>query len=360
MTTRPILRIAAAAALAITAFAAAGAGTASAETVIEYTGQGLDDAGAFEEEICGTENGAEADGAYVLFILTANRASNPMISVGGAESVPMQQSGNGAYKLFKTYEICAWSGTLGPKLKEGDRQSPEGFYTITPGLMNPNSNFYLAFNTGFPNKFDRAHGRTGSDLMVHGDCSSRGCYSMTDESIAEIYALARETFKGGNASFQLQIFPFRMTVANLARHADNPNMSFWRDIKEGHDRFELAKTPPTWDVCGKEYAFGVPAGTVLDPMAPCPSIVAQSIPASVQAKMAADDAAVAVQVAALADKAAKSASEARKAAEAEAAAKARGEAIGSFIGGLFGGGQPQGSVDSSKVAPVPLRAPPRA
>ena len=63
------------------------------------------------------------------------------------------------YKLFKTYEICAWSGDLGPKIKEGDRQSPEGFYTITPGLMNPNSNYYLAFNTGFPNKFDRAYGR---------------------------------------------------------------------------------------------------------------------------------------------------------------------------------------------------------
>ena len=77
--------------------------------------------------------------------------------------------------------------------------------------MNPNSNYYLAFNTGFPNKFDRAWGRTGSDLMVHGDCSSRGCYAMTDEQIAEIYALARESFKGGNTSFQLQIFPFRMT-----------------------------------------------------------------------------------------------------------------------------------------------------
>lgn len=301
-------------------------------------------------------------------------AVSRLASIGSSAAAPMmirifketselevwKQAGNGAYKLFKTYEICAWSGTLGPKIKEGDRQSPEGFYTITPGLMNPNSNFYLAFNTGFPNKFDRAHGRTGSDLMVHGDCSSRGCYSMTDESIAEIYALARETFKGGNASFQLQIFPFRMTVANLARHADNPNMSFWKDIKEGHDRFELAKTPPSWDVCGKEYAFGVPAGTVLDPMAPCPSIVAQSIPSSVQAKMAADDAAVAVQVAALAQKAAKADSEARKAAEAEAAAKARGEAIGSFIGGLFGSGQPQGQVDSSKVAPVPLPAPPRA
>lgn len=270
-----------------------------------------------------------------------------------------KQTADGSFKLFKSYEICAWSGTLGPKVKEGDRQSPEGFYTITPGLMNPNSNYYLAFNTGFPNKFDRAYGRTGSDLMVHGDCSSRGCYSMTDESIAEIYALARETFKGGNASFQLQIFPFRMTAQNLARHADNPNLSFWKDIKEGYDRFELSKRPPSWDVCGKEYAFGMPVDTALDPLGSCPVSVAQAIPDNVRAKMAADDAAMALEVAAIADRAAKAAAEAQKTAEAEAAAKARGEAIGSFIGGLFGG-QPQGTIDPSKVPPIPLPPPRRA
>lgn len=296
-------------------------------------------------------------------------AVSRLSSMGSSPAAPMMirifketselevwKQAGGSYKLFKTYEICAWSGTLGPKIKEGDRQSPEGFYTITPGLMNPNSNYYLAFNTGFPNKFDRAYGRTGSDLMVHGDCSSRGCYSMTDESIAEIYALARETFKGGNPSFQLQIYPFRMTVANLARHADNPHMSFWKDIKEGYDRFELSKSPPTWDVCGKDYAFGMPAGTALDPLNACPSSVAEAIPASVKAKMAADDAAVAVQVAALADKAAKAAAEAQRVAEEEAAAKARGEAIGSFIGGLFGGAT-DGAVDPTKVAPVPKTRP---
>ncbi len=258
------------------------------------------------------------------------------------------------YKLFKSYEICAWSGELGPKVKEGDRQSPEGFYTITPGLMNPNSNYYLAFNTGFPNKFDRAYGRTGSDLMVHGDCSSRGCYSMTDESIAEIYALARETFKGGNPSFQLQIYPFRMSVANLAKHSASPHMSFWKDIKEGYDRFEVSKAPVNWDVCNKEYVFDVPGGTMLDAMGACPVTVAQNVPASVKAKMAADDAAMATEVANLATKAAKAEEEARKAAEAQAAAKARGEAIGSFIGGLFGGEQVQGVIDPTVQPVVPL------
>lgn len=265
-----------------------------------------------------------------------------------------KQTAGGGFKLFKSYQICAWSGDLGPKVKEGDRQSPEGFYTVTPGLMNPNSSYYLAFNTGFPNKFDRAYGRTGSDLMVHGDCSSRGCYSMTDESIAEIYALARESFKGGNASFQLQIYPFRMSAANLAKHAENPNMSFWKDIKEGYDRFEISKAPVSWDVCNKEYVFDVPGNTSLDALGSCPVTVAQNVPASVKAKAAADDAAMQAEVAALVDKAAKAAAEAQKAADAEAAAKARGEAIGSFIGGIFGGGDTAGVIDPTKVPPIPL------
>src|SRR5215468_10170631 len=104
---------------------------------------------------------------------------------------------SGRFALLKTYPICRWSGNLGPKIREGDRQAPEGFYTVTPGLMNPNSNYYLAINTGFPNAYDRANGRTGGFLMIHGDCSSRGCYAMTDEQIAEIYSLGRESFFGG-------------------------------------------------------------------------------------------------------------------------------------------------------------------
>ena len=269
------------------------------------------------------------------------------------------------YKLFKTYEICAWSGDLGPKIKEGDRQSPEGFYTITPGLMNPNSNYYLAFNTGFPNKFDRAYGRTGSDLMVHGDCSSRGCYSMTDESIAEIYALARETFKGGNPSFQLQIFPFRMTPANLAKQSSNQHFAFWQDIKEGYDRFELTKRPPNWDVCNKEYVFDVPSGVgVLDAAAACPPNIGDTtMTAALQAKQAADSAAMGVEVANLEKKAAEAEKlAAEKAAAAQVEAKARGEAIGNWVGGLFGGGKDAGvekTIDPAKQAPVPQQRPQR-
>jgi murein L,D-transpeptidase YafK len=166
-----------------------------------------------------------------------------------------QQKASGRYALLKSYDICAWSGVLGPKIKEGDRQAPEGFYTIRPAQMNPDSSYYLAFNMGYPNDFDRAHGRTGSELMVHGACSSRGCYSMTDESIQEIYTLGRLAFQGGQRDFQVQAFPFRMTPENLARHADNPNMAFWLMLKEGYDHFEALGQPPKIDVCDKRYVF---------------------------------------------------------------------------------------------------------
>ncbi|BAR98638.1 probable exported protein STY0357 [Blastochloris viridis] len=202
----------------------------------------------------------------------------------------------GRYELFKSYPICRWSGELGPKVKEGDRQAPEGFYTIVPGLMNPRSSYYLAFNTGFPNAFDRAHGRSGGDLMVHGDCSSRGCYAMTDEQIAEIYTLGRESFEGGQRSFQVQAYPFRMTPENLAKHRSNPNMAFWRMLKEGNDQFLVSRKALKVDVCEKKYVFNATpvGGAKFDPVGLCPSYeVPQDIAAATAQKRAADDAKVA-------------------------------------------------------------------
>ena len=253
----------------------------------------------------------------------------------------------GEYRKFKDYQICTYSGDIGPKFKEGDRQSPEGIYTITPGLMHPKSNFYLAFNTGFPNKFDRSWGRTGSDLMVHGDCSSSGCYAMTDGGIAEIYALARESFKGGNPSFQLQAFPFKMTPENLAKHASSQHLDFWKNIKQGYDLFELNKTPPAWDVCERRYVFNASGGGMLNALGPCPPITLQ---ASLVNKQKADDAAFNKLLTA----------EERKAVET-AAIKARGEALGgavnsmfTSVGNLFGGGTPAPARAADGAAPSPM------
>ena len=183
-----------------------------------------------------------------------------------------KQDTTARYELLKVYPICRWSGGLGPKVKEGDRQAPEGFYPITPGLMNPNSSYYLAINIGFPNAFDKANGYSGAFLMIHGDCSSRGCYAMTDEQIGEIYSLAREAFLGGQKAFQVQAYPFRMTPANLARHRDNPNMAYWKMIKVGNDHFEVSHQEPKVDVCEKHYVFdAVPPAGSTKPLAFSPS-----------------------------------------------------------------------------------------
>jgi murein L,D-transpeptidase YafK len=196
-----------------------------------------------------------------------------------AELEVWKQDRSGRFVLLKTYPICRWSGDLGPKIREGDRQAPEGFYNITPGQMNPQSAYYLSFNTGYPNAFDKALGRTGSELMVHGDCSSRGCYAMTDEQIAEIYSLGRESFFGGQRAFQFQAYPFRMTPVNMAKHRNNPNMPFWKMIKEGYDHFEVTRQEPKVDFCEKKYVFDAaktPNATrdpVFDASAKCPAYV---------------------------------------------------------------------------------------
>jgi murein L,D-transpeptidase YafK len=226
---------------------------------------------------------------------------------------------DGKFALLKTYAICKWSGGLGPKVKEGDRQAPEGFYTVTPAQMNPNSNYYLSFNIGYPNAFDKALGRTGSNLMVHGACSSAGCYSMTDETAGELFALARDSFRGGQRDFQIQAFPFRMTAENMARHAGDANMPFWKVLKVGADHFEVTRKPPKVDVCNKTYVFDADAGEAgFTPAAACPPYtVPEWITAAVEAKRVADDQRLAAAEAALAEKKKQEAEE-----QAQAAAKA--------------------------------------
>jgi murein L,D-transpeptidase YafK len=164
---------------------------------------------------------------------------------------------DGKYVLLKTYPICRWSGQLGPKIREGDRQAPEGFYEVSAAAMNPNSALFLSFNIGFPNAFDRAHNRSGSHLMVHGACSSQGCFAMTDEAISEVYAITRDAFAAGQQSFQFQSYSFRMTPENLARHRADPHIAFWKNLKEGYDSFEVSKRAPVWSVAQGRYAFEI-------------------------------------------------------------------------------------------------------
>lgn len=157
------------------------------------------------------------------------------------------------WRLFQSYPICRFSGDLGPKLKEGDRQAPEGFYQVASGQLNPNSRHHLSFNLGFPNAFDRAHGRTGSYLMVHGGCSSIGCYAMTDPSVDDIYKLVEAALRNGEDRVYVHAFPFRMTETNMASHAQSRWIEFWRDLKSGYDRFEVGRSIPQVDVVDRRY-----------------------------------------------------------------------------------------------------------
>lgn len=166
---------------------------------------------------------------------------------------------DGRFHRFSTYPICKWSGELGPKIKTGDRQAPEGFYTVDAKALNPNSAWHRSFNLGFPNTFDRAHGRTGSFLMVHGGCGSIGCYAMTNPVIDEIWRLVTGALNKGQPRFQVQVFPFRMTERNLARHEGSPLAPFWASLKPGYDLFEASQVPPKVTVCGKRYAFAAGA-----------------------------------------------------------------------------------------------------
>jgi len=214
-----------------------------------------------------------------------------------AELEVWKQNRSGKFELLKTYPICRWSGDLGPKVREGDRQAPEGFYSISPAQMNPQSAYYLSFNTGYPNAYDRSLGHTGSELMVHGDCSSRGCYAMTDEQIAEIYALGRESFFGGQRAFQFAAFPFHMTPVNMAKHRNNPAMPFWRMIKEGYDHFEITHQEPKVDFCEKHYVFdavrapNAKSDPVFNASAKCPAyVVPDELAQATKEKQERDDA----------------------------------------------------------------------
>jgi murein L,D-transpeptidase YafK len=189
-----------------------------------------------------------------------------------AELEIWKMKSTGEYALLKTYPMCRWSGQLGPKKREGDMQVPEGFYSIAPGQMNPNSHYYLAFNVGYPNAYDRAYGRTGGSVMVHGVCSSAGCFSMTDEQVADIYAIARDSFRGGQREIQLQSYPFHMTAENMAKFRLDPNIDFWKNLKDGSDHFEVTKNEPSVLVCGKHYVFDATTKDEVTGSEPCPPL----------------------------------------------------------------------------------------
>lgn len=160
------------------------------------------------------------------------------------------------YSLFKTYNIYACSGTLGPKIKEGDLQAPEGFYKVYPSQLNPLSRFFLSFNIGFPNLYDKTHNRSGSHIMVHGNTVSIGCFAISDPGIKEVYTLIDSAFRNGQKFFHIHIFPFKMNNKNMKIYKDNKWIMFWENLKEGYNFFEKYKYLPKIGISNKKkYTF---------------------------------------------------------------------------------------------------------
>jgi murein L,D-transpeptidase YafK len=217
-----------------------------------------------------------------------------------AEFEVWKMRSDGHYIRLATYPMCRWSGQLGPKKQQGDRQVPEGFYAIYPSQMNPHSNYYLSFNVGYPNAYDRAHDYTGDSIMVHGICSSAGCFSMTNPEIGEIYAIAREAFAAGQPEIQMQSMPFHMTAENFAKYRLDPNIAFWRELKNGTDTFEVTKQEVSVGVCDTHYVFNAEPmdGSPMDPLMPCPALKRdQMVADEVFARQKRDDAEIAELVA---------------------------------------------------------------
>jgi murein L,D-transpeptidase YafK len=156
----------------------------------------------------------------------------------------IQPGAQGPYVRFASWPICAASGNLGPKLAEGDKQVPEGVYAIPASAMNNASSYHLSMNTGYPNAFDSALGRTGSEIMVHGRCASIGCLAMTDPVMDQVWTLVDAAHKRGQSSVPIHIFPFIMSHGALAAQSESPHFAFWSDLSRVYSAFETNRTVP--------------------------------------------------------------------------------------------------------------------
>lgn len=228
---------------------------------------GTPELGNLDERLA--KRGLPPDAAVLIRIFKAEAELEVWVSRGA----------NAAYTRFATYPICYFSGTLGPKQREGDRQSPEGFYTVNTPQAHPGGpRWPKSINIGYPNPFDRAHDRTGSNILIHGGCASIGCFAMTNKVSNEVRALAVRALEAGQSYVPIHVFPFRMTEANFSRYDNAKWHDFWHNLKEGYDIFERSKQPPRVSVCGTRYRFEETSsleGANPGPIDVCPETIAQ-------------------------------------------------------------------------------------
>ena len=244
--------------LALLAFAAA-AGTASALS-IELKDVAAD---RIERQRAAAEGALPLPGTPNVALLdqrlkekAVNLSEPILIRIFKTESeLEIWKQKNGAYVLFATYPICHWSGTTGPKLRSGDKQAPEGFYSLTRAQIRHVGRWPKSLDIGFPNIFDQSQARTGSSILVHGGCSSVGCFAMTNPVMDEIHLLASAAMDSGQDQIPVHVFPFRMTDASMTAQSSSPWTAFWINLKEGYDAFEKTKKPPRVNVCDGRYKF---------------------------------------------------------------------------------------------------------
>lgn len=170
----------------------------------------------------------------------------------------LKQNTQKQYKLFKVYPFCSLSGILGPKLKEGDLQTPEGFYHIA--AFNPKSNFHLSLGINYPNSIDLLRSATekpGNHIYIHGNCVTVGCIPITDEKIKEVYILAIEARNAGQNKIPVHIFPFKITETNLNNRLVTfpQHRVFWTNLQQGYAYFEKHKQVPEVTELKSTYLF---------------------------------------------------------------------------------------------------------
>lgn len=202
--------------------------------------------------------GGERPDVKTLLTLRGFSLGNPVylriFKDEGVIELWMQKHAASRYELFEVYPICKHSGALGPKQKQGDRQAPEGFYEVNARHLNPNSKYHLAINMGYPNAYDKANGRTGDLLMIHGACASIGCYALTNDNIEEVYQIVESALAAGQESIAVHAFPFRLTQDALIQRQQNPWIDFWvNDLLPVYDAFDISGEPPRLMVCDKQY-----------------------------------------------------------------------------------------------------------
>jgi len=178
------------------------------------------------------------------------RSASPRLHLGEGTLELWGARRGGAHRLVRSYPICAASGVLGPKRRQGDLQVPEGFYRVV--IQNPFSAYHLSLGLDYPNASDRRLRPTsdpGGQIMIHGNCVSIGCVALGDRAIEEVYLAVAETTSRRGRPVPVHVFPTRLDESGMrwlgSSYRDQPELlAFWRTLRPGFEHFERLRLIP--------------------------------------------------------------------------------------------------------------------